>query len=112
RDRAIAQVAARLVDQPLVAIIGPSGSGKSSFVRAGVIPALKRGGDAWEAFVLRPGPRPLVALADLLMHHSWTQSTDAIDSVIESTSSDSLSPHAERDQVCNRLIAEPGHFGA
>ncbi len=52
----------RLLDQPLVAIVGPSGVGKSSFVRAGLIPALKRA-DSWESIVFRPGSNPLLALA-------------------------------------------------
>src|SRR5262249_32562567 len=47
-------------------VTGPSGAGKSSFVRAGVIPALKRSGALWETFIVRPGRRPLAALADVL----------------------------------------------
>ncbi|MEM9491847.1 MAG: serine/threonine-protein kinase, partial [Myxococcota bacterium] len=38
----IASTVARVRGEPLVAVIGPSGVGKSSLVRAGVIPALKR----------------------------------------------------------------------
>src|SRR5262249_50028229 len=33
---------------------------------AGVIPALKRSGERWETFILRPGRRPLNAIAELL----------------------------------------------
>ncbi|HEY0477035.1 MAG TPA: protein kinase [Kofleriaceae bacterium] len=66
RDREIAGVTGRLRNQPLVVVAGPSGAGKSSFVRAGVIPALKRSGERWEAFIVRPGRRPLAQLADLL----------------------------------------------
>ena len=32
---------ATLRERPLVGVVGPSGVGKSSFVRAGVVPALK-----------------------------------------------------------------------
>ena len=71
----VEQVAARLGEVPLVTLVGPSGAGKSSLVRAGVIPALKRSGDAWDAFILRPGPRPLAALAELLLQHSWQRSS-------------------------------------
>ena len=42
RDDQIARVVGRLATQPLIAIVGPSGVGKSSFVRAGLVPALKR----------------------------------------------------------------------
>jgi WD40 repeat protein len=66
REREVVGLLGRLRNQPLVVVAGPSGTGKSSFVRAGVIPALKRSGEAWEAFILRPGRRPLAALADVL----------------------------------------------
>ncbi|HEU4406677.1 MAG TPA: protein kinase [Polyangiaceae bacterium] len=66
RDADVASVARVLRNQPLLSVAGPSGAGKSSFVRAGLIPALKRSGERWEAFVLRPGRRPLGALAEVL----------------------------------------------
>ncbi|PCC73996.1 serine/threonine-protein kinase [Nannocystis exedens] len=66
RERDTAAVLARLRQQQLVVIAGPSGAGKSSLVRAGLIPALKRSGGRWDALVLRPGRRPLAALADVL----------------------------------------------
>jgi WD40 repeat protein/serine/threonine protein kinase len=65
REREVAGLTGRLRNQPLVVVTGPSGAGKSSFVRAGVIPALKRSGERWEAFVVRPGRRPLAQLAEL-----------------------------------------------
>jgi TIR domain len=48
----------------LVAVVGASGSGKSSVVRAGLVPALRRGTDnhVWEILTLTPGPMPLHAL--------------------------------------------------
>ena len=57
RDRDIGHVVNELRSRPLVAVIGPSGAGKSSLVRAGVIPALKRSGEGWDAHVVRPGSR-------------------------------------------------------
>ena len=55
-----------------VAVVGASGSGKSSVVRAGLIPQL-RGGEAegtWEIVTVTPGDRPLhnlaVAVLDML----------------------------------------------
>jgi WD40 repeat protein len=50
-----------------LAVLGPSGSGKSSLVRAGLLPALKAGalphsGD-WAYISLTPGPHPLHELA-------------------------------------------------
>ena len=50
-----------------LAVLGPSGSGKSSLARAGLIPALKAGGldgsADWPVAVLQPGADPLEALA-------------------------------------------------
>ncbi|HMG19754.1 MAG TPA: serine/threonine-protein kinase, partial [Kofleriaceae bacterium] len=60
RERAVGAFVNQLLDQPLLAVVGPSGTGKSSFVRAGVIPALPAG---WRAVVIRPGAAPTAALA-------------------------------------------------
>ncbi len=53
----------------LVAVVGASGSGKSSVVRAGLLPRLRRGegGKVWEIATLLPGDRPLHALAAALL---------------------------------------------
>ncbi len=64
RDDQIARVVGRLATQPLISIVGPSGVGKSSFVRAGIVPALKREGP-WGMIAMRPGRSPLLALAAL-----------------------------------------------
>jgi serine/threonine protein kinase len=66
RGREVASLIAQLRDRPLVGLIGPSGVGKSSFVHAGLVPALKAQDEPWEVFTLRPGRRPLVSLAGLL----------------------------------------------
>jgi formylglycine-generating enzyme required for sulfatase activity/nucleoside phosphorylase len=54
-----------------MAILGASGAGKSSLLRAGVLRALRNGalpdsGD-WPHIVLRPGQRPLLSLAEKLL---------------------------------------------
>ena len=90
RETAVEQIVARLDEQPLLALVGSSGAGKSSLVRAGVIPALKRGGDAWEAFVMRPGPHPLAALAELLLQHAWQRSSRDTESGPDSEDEDDL----------------------
>ena len=44
RDRIVTEVISRLDNgADLIGIIGPSGSGKSSIVKAGLIPALRKG---------------------------------------------------------------------
>jgi Novel STAND NTPase 1/WD domain, G-beta repeat len=54
-----------------VAVVGTSGSGKSSLVRAGMLPALRGGfmaeaGSSWRIGVMRPGVSPITALAESL----------------------------------------------
>jgi hypothetical protein len=53
-----------VVDRPLTVVVGASGSGKSSVVRAGLLPALRRHTESrWEAAdPIRPGKSPLDAL--------------------------------------------------
>jgi WD40 repeat protein/DNA-binding SARP family transcriptional activator/energy-coupling factor transporter ATP-binding protein EcfA2 len=53
-----------------LAIIGASGSGKSSLVRAGLIPALKRGGRPRVAHIITPTEHPLEALSSKLKKDS------------------------------------------
>ena len=70
---------ARLVDRlgevaragRLLAVVGPSGSGKSSVVRAGLVPALRSGAlpgsERWSLAVMQPGTRPFRELAAALL---------------------------------------------
>ena len=54
----------------LLAVVGASGSGKSSAVRAGLIPALRAsalpGSERWRVAVMQPGARPIRELAAAL----------------------------------------------
>ncbi|NQE38537.1 CHAT domain-containing protein [Microcoleus asticus] len=52
--------------QPLVAVVGPSGSGKSSVVFAGLVPKLRKEGN-WLIETFRPGKEPFVQLAFALV---------------------------------------------
>ena len=70
RERLVAELVARLVGSTLLAVVGPSGSGKSSAVRAGLLPALADGvvpgSEGWRQAVMRPGERPLAELSRAL----------------------------------------------
>ena len=70
RERLVAELVARLVGSTLLAVVGPSGSGKSSAVRAGLLPALADGvvpgSERWRRAVMRPGERPLAELSRAL----------------------------------------------
>jgi serine/threonine protein kinase len=65
REREVQAASARLAQLPLVVLAGPSGVGKSSFVRAGLVPALRAAG-RWQVVTLRPGRDPLGALVAAL----------------------------------------------
>ena len=55
RERLVEELTGQLGDASLVALIGPSGSGKSSLLRAGLLPRLSD----YEHLVMRPGDPPL-----------------------------------------------------
>jgi len=65
RDREIADCLDRLETTGMLAVVGPSGSGKSSLVRAGVAAALARAGR--RPFVVTAGSRPTVVLAETVL---------------------------------------------
>ncbi|MDC0712659.1 serine/threonine-protein kinase [Stigmatella sp. ncwal1] len=98
RSKEIGALMSRIRDRPLMAVVGPSGAGKSSFVRAGLVPFLKRSGDAWESLVLRPGRDPLGALASVVAPLM--------------NSSDSLAQDLQEHQrLVARMREEPGVVG-
>ena len=59
REKLVDAFINRLRVQPSISVVGRSGAGKSSFVHAGVIPALPAG---WRAVVMRPGSAPIATL--------------------------------------------------
>ncbi|MBW2524580.1 MAG: serine/threonine protein kinase, partial [Deltaproteobacteria bacterium] len=65
REAEIASFVERVRSLPVLPVVGPTAAGKSSFVRAGVIPRLKEQ-EPWSVFYLRPGARPFQALASRL----------------------------------------------
>lgn len=70
RDREIGDALERLRLHPFLTVIGPSGSGKSSLVFAGIIPALRGsrlfGNGDWDVRSMRPGEKPLSELRRVL----------------------------------------------
>ena len=61
RDRETTALTRKLLGSRFTAVVGPSGSGKSSIVRAGVVPLLQV--DGWAEVVTKPGSAPLARLA-------------------------------------------------
>ncbi len=98
RETLVSELVARVKESRFVVIAGPSGSGKSSVARAGLIHALKQGAlpnsDRWLYATLTPGRDPIESLAlamsrmkspevgDYLRQH--TEEVDALHKCAES----------------------------
>ncbi len=64
RERLVDDIAARLTAAGFLAVVGPSGSGKSSLVRAGVVPKLRSAADGnGRTAIFTPGAHPGAQLA-------------------------------------------------
>lgn len=83
RDVLVNQLSRRLLLESVLVVGGPSGSGKSSLVRAGLVPLLKQGvlpgSEHWHCLVMTPGSEPVRSLKTCL------ESVGGIDSVIGQT---------------------------
>ncbi|MFV2001085.1 MAG: protein kinase, partial [Acidimicrobiia bacterium] len=83
RDSEIEEIIDTLAGHSLVAVVGPSGIGKSSVVRAGMIPVLRRGGipesDQWLITDMLPGAYPYEELASALMRVATEMPSDLED---------------------------------
>ena len=108
RSLAVRQVLGRLRDVevdapdrvPFVLLIGASGSGKSSLLRAGVMPKVGRPGvvpeiDLWRRAVVVPGRDPFASLAEALL------GDDALGPELRQT------PFADRMLLAKQLAADP-----
>jgi serine/threonine protein kinase len=71
RDHLVQHLLTQLKEKNFLAVIGPSGSGKSSVVKAGVLPALRRGAlpgsDRWFLAQMVPGHDPFQELETALL---------------------------------------------
>lgn len=72
REEQTEELLARLREHRFLAVVGTSGSGKSSLVRAGLLPELHGGsmleaGFQWEVVIMRPGGDPFTQLAEALV---------------------------------------------
>jgi WD40 repeat protein len=85
RERLVAELVARLVGGGFLGIVGPSGSGKSSVLRAGLLPALAGGvlpgSGGWRRLLLRPGERPLEELRRVLVSGAEDPLAEVLDTL-------------------------------
>ena len=90
------ELVARLSRSRFLAVVGTSGSGKSSLIRAGLMPALRGGmmkgaGSGWRIGVMRPGGNPIGNLAaelarkEVLSEAGMGLSDEEAEAVIEAT---------------------------
>ena len=87
RDRLVDELITRIGEPEdgarFLAVVGPSGSGKSSLVRAGLVPALRRGAvpgsDGWYVVELHPGAHPFEELAAALTRIAVTPLTGLVE---------------------------------
>ena len=88
RERHTKQLREQLAKNRFLAIVGTSGSGKSSLVRAGLLASLRSAGDGvaaeqWRIAELRPGRNPLLhlarALARALLDSVWLKVINNMD---------------------------------
>jgi WD40 repeat protein/serine/threonine protein kinase len=102
RDAEILAFLERLRHHGVLAVVGPSGSGKSSFVEAGVIPRLREQGP-WSILRMRPGAHPFRSLAARLQQGERTP--------FATPTSQSLKNAEERDLLARRLEESPPLLG-
>ena len=71
RDALVIRLLVHLKKERFLAVVGPSGSGKSSVVKAGLIPGVRRKAivhsDEWFVAQMTPGTQPLQNLQDALL---------------------------------------------
>jgi energy-coupling factor transporter ATP-binding protein EcfA2 len=94
RDKQSDELVRRLASRRFLAVVGTSGSGKSSLVRAGLLPALEGGfmaeaGAYWRMAILRPQDDPIGFLARALVDTGVLAHLDlappAAEGVVETT---------------------------
>ena len=109
RERLVAEMVARLAGAPLMGIVGSSGSGKSSALRAGLLAALAGGvlpgSEDWTLALLRPGEHPVRSLeratADAAPASRLVLAVDQFEELFTSCHDE-----AERAAFVDELVAE------
>jgi WD40 repeat protein/DNA-binding SARP family transcriptional activator len=83
RDALVGELVRALADHRLVAVVGPSGIGKSSVVKAGLVPSLRRGAvpgsEEWLVTDMFPGSSPYEELAAALLRVAVERPDDLVE---------------------------------
>jgi WD40 repeat protein len=105
RERSVAEMVAVLRHEPLLIVVGPSGIGKSSAVKAGLVPVLTTGAipgsDSWLVTEMVPGRDPFELLAT------------ALDRIASRDAPDVVAGLVSGDHTLGEVLDElaPGHAG-
>ncbi len=87
REHAITDMVGVLAEENLLVVVGPSGIGKSSVVKAGLVPALHQGAvvgsESWLVTEMVPGRSPFDQLHAALGRVATVEVPDFIDSIID-----------------------------
>ncbi|MGW0735165.1 nSTAND1 domain-containing NTPase [Streptomyces sp. NPDC002851] len=106
RDKLVAELLGLVREYRFAAVFGPSGSGKSSLLRAGLIPALRQGPGAARPAVIRvltPGERPARTHESALLAQDGDQDTWVIVDQFEELFT-LCHDRAERDRFLDLLL--------
>lgn len=103
RESIIDELERTLARAALVSVVGASGSGKSSVVRAGLVPRLRRSrAPVWEVVTMVPGDRPLRGLAAAFTPLLEPEMTE-VDLLVETNK---LAAAMSNEEVSVRDVAE------
>ena len=83
RDEHVAELLAKVAENRFVAVMGSSGCGKSSLVRAGLLPELRSGmipeaGPRWKVVQFNPGVAPLRELGNAIRSELGVEHAEAL----------------------------------
>ena len=114
REELVAELVARLAGAPLLGVIGPSGSGKSSALRAGLLPALAGGvlpaSEQRTQVLIRPGKHPMQELRSAVTGLRDERMVIAVDQFEETfTTCREEDERAEFIAALVRAARDPGH---
>lgn len=111
RERLLARLVPLVREGRVVALVGPSGSGKSSLLRAGLVPVLREATGAHRPtgiHLLTPGPRPARTHAELLTRERVGRGAVLLVDQFEEAFT-LCADAAERTRFIDRLLAAAGH---
>ncbi|HSK55649.1 MAG TPA: BTAD domain-containing putative transcriptional regulator, partial [Jiangellales bacterium] len=118
RERQVAQLVARVVDARMLAVVGASGSGKSSAVRAGLLAAVRAGtlpgSQAWRTVLTRPTrgrPEPAEeGVRTLLVVDQLEELYTAVDGADRDAYVEWLASEAERPGTTVVVVVRSDYF--